>query len=77
MDYAQRRIIHHRKVWSDTEVLATSISEKTGDLHPVIWTHQYGKARVFGTTFGHANETFEDKVFLDVVINGVKWAAGK
>ena len=65
------------KVWPDTEVLATSISETTGDLHPVIWTHQYGKARVFGTTYGHANETFEDKVFLDVVINGVKWAAGK
>lgn len=62
------------KVWPDTEVLATSISEKTGDLHPVIWTHKYGKARVFGTTYGHANETFEDKVFLDVVINGVKWA---
>lgn len=65
------------KVWPDTEVLATSVSEKTGDLHPVIWTHTYGKARVFGTTYGHANETFEDKVFLDVVINGLKWAAGK
>ncbi|MEZ6128750.1 MAG: ThuA domain-containing protein [Planctomycetaceae bacterium] len=65
------------KVWPDTEVLATSVSEKTGDLHPVIWTHQYGKARVFGTTYGHANETFEDKVFLDVLINGIQWAAGR
>ncbi len=65
------------KVWPDTEVLATSVSEKTGDLHPVIWAHTYGKARVFGTTYGHANETFEDKVFLDVVINGLKWAAGR
>ena len=65
------------KVWPDTKVLATSVSEKTGELNPVIWTHKYGKARVFGTTYGHANETFEDKVFLDVVINGIKWAAGK
>lgn len=63
------------KVWPDTQVLATSVSEKTGELHPVIWAHEYGKARVFGTTYGHSNETFEDKVFLDVVINGVKWAA--
>lgn len=65
------------KAWPNMEVLATSVSEKTSDLHPVIWTNTYGKARVFGTTFGHANETFEDKVFLDVVINGLKWAAGK
>ncbi len=65
------------KVWPNTEVLATSVSEKTGDLHPVIWTNTYGKSRVFGTTYGHSNETFEDKVFLDVVINGVKWAAGR
>ncbi|MEZ6126120.1 MAG: ThuA domain-containing protein [Planctomycetaceae bacterium] len=65
------------KVWPHTEVLATSVSEKDGKLHPVIWAHQYGKARVFGTTYGHANETFEDKVFLNVVINGLKWAAGK
>ena len=65
------------QVWPNTEVLATSISEKTDKMHPVIWTNTYGKARVFGTTYGHANETFEDKVFLDVVINGVKWAAGR
>ena len=65
------------KVWPNTKVLATSVSEKTGDLHPVIWTNQYGKARVFGTTYGHANETFQDDVFLDVVINGLKWAAGE
>lgn len=65
------------KVWPNTEVLATSISEKTEKVHPVIWANTYGKARVFGTTYGHSNETFEDKVFLDVVINGLKWAAGK
>ncbi len=65
------------KVWPNTEVLAVSVSEKTGDAHPVMWTNNYGKSRVFGTTYGHANETFQDKVFLDVVINGLVWAAGK
>lgn len=64
------------KVWPETEVLATSVSEKDGKLHPVIWVHKYGKARVFGTTYGHSNETFEDKVFLDVIMNGIVWAAG-
>jgi len=65
------------KVWPNTEVLATSVSEKTEKLHPVIWTNKYGKARVFGTTYGHGNDTFKDRVFLDVVVNGVKWAAGR
>jgi len=63
------------KIWPDTEVLAFSISEKTGENQPVIWTHKFGKGRVFGTTFGHSNETFEDPVFLTMVINGIVWAA--
>lgn len=65
------------KVWPNTKVLATSKSEKTGESHPVFWTNRYGKARVFGTTYGHSNATFEDKVFLDTVTNGALWAAGK
>ena len=65
------------KVWPKTKVLASSISEKTGDLHPVLWTNQYGKARVFGTTYGHSNETFADPVFLNALTRGIQWAAGR
>jgi len=65
------------KVWPKTTVLASSVSEKTGKLHPVFWTNQYGKARVFGTTYGHSNETFGDKVFLDALTKGVQWSAGR
>lgn len=65
------------KVWPNTKVLATSISEKTGDLHPVFWTNTYGKARVFGTTYGHSNATFSDETFLNTVIRGVQWSAGR
>ena len=65
------------KVWPGTTVLATSKSEKTGESHPVFWTNQYGKARVFGTTYGHSNETFEDIVFLEALTSGTLWAAGK
>jgi type 1 glutamine amidotransferase len=60
-----------------TKVLATSISERSKKAHPVIWTNQYGKARVFGTTYGHSNGTFSDKVFLDTVVRGIQWAAEK
>lgn len=64
-----------KKVWPNTKVLATSVSEKTGKLQPVMWTNRYGKSRVFGTTYGHSNATFEDEVFLKCVVNGIVWAA--
>jgi len=65
------------KVWPNTRVLATSVSEQDGKTYPVIWTSKYGKARIFGTTFGHSDEMFKDDVFLEVLSRGVIWAAGK
>ena len=63
------------KTWPNTKVLAKSTSEKNGKSYPVIWTNAYGKARVFGTTFGHSNETFQDPTFLKLVVQGTVWAA--
>ncbi|MBI3878769.1 MAG: ThuA domain-containing protein [Verrucomicrobia bacterium] len=65
------------KLWPKAKALATSKSEKDGNDYPVIWTNQYGKARVFGTTYGHSDETFRDPVFLEYLSRGVLWAAGK
>lgn len=64
------------KVWPRTRVLATSVSEKDHQAYPVIWTHRYGRARVFGTTYGHSDATFSDPVFLEYVSRGIAWAAG-
>lgn len=63
--------------WPKTKVLATSVSEKDGSSHPVLWTNEYGKARVFGTTYGHSNETFADKNFRRALVQGIRWSAGK
>ena len=63
------------KMWPSATALATSTSEKTSKAHPVIWTNQYGDARVFGTTYGHSNKTFEDQIFLDLLVRGTVWAA--
>lgn len=63
------------KLWPNAEVLATSKSERNGEEHPVMWTNKYGKARVFGTTYGHSNDTFSDPVFLRTVVRGTIWAA--
>lgn len=64
------------KVWPNTTVLAESASENDGVKQPVFWTNQFGKARVFGTTYGHSNETFSDAVFLRTLLLGIQWAAG-
>jgi len=68
-------VIEH--VWPETTVLATSTSEKDQKTHPVFWTNRYGKARVFGTTYGHSNGTFSDDVFLNTLVRGIQWSAGR
>ncbi len=65
------------KLWPNATALATSTSELDGKSYPVIWTNRYGSARVFGTTYGHSNETFEDEVFLKTLVRGSMWAAGQ
>jgi type 1 glutamine amidotransferase len=64
-------------LWPDAKALASSVSAENGKTYPVIWTSQYGKARVFGTTWGHGEETWRDPVFLTYVSHGVLWAAGR
>lgn len=66
-----------KKVWPNTVPLVTGKSEKNGAVHPGFWVSTYGKARVFGTTFGHSNAMWDDAVFLDTVTRGILWAAGR
>ncbi|SRR6266542_1402697 len=65
------------KLWPNAKALATSVSEQDGKTYPVAWINQYGKTRVFGTTFGHSDDTFRDPVFLTYASRGVLWAAGR
>lgn len=64
-------------VWPKATPLATSNSEKDHRSHPCFWINEYGKSRVFGTTYGHSNETFDDKSFQLALVRGTLWAAGK
>ncbi len=57
--------------------LAKAYGEETKKDHNVIWLNTYGKAKVFGTTMGHANATMCDPVYLDLVTRGLLWATGK
>ena len=65
------------KLWPKARALATSRSEKDGKDHPVIWVNDYHGTRVFGTTYGHGNVTWEDPTFIALVSRGTLWAAGR
>jgi uncharacterized protein len=65
------------KLWPKARALATSTSEADGKDYPVIWTNDYHGTRVFGTTYGHGNATWEDPVFIGIVSRGLLWAAGR
>ncbi len=65
------------KTWPGVTVLATSTSEITGAEHPAIWVNDYHGTRVFGTTYGHSDETFLDPVFRDLLARGFLWALGR
>ena len=65
------------KVWDTAKPLAEAMSRDRNANQTVIWTNQYGKARVFGTTIGHYTHTVETPQFLDLVTRGTLWAAGK
>jgi type 1 glutamine amidotransferase len=65
------------KLWPKAKALATSVSEKDGKEYPVFWVNDYHGTRVFGTTYGHGNVTWQDPVFLAVVSRGIFWAAGR
>ncbi len=44
------------------------------DPQPVIWVNQCGDGKVFGTSLGHHNETVGSDEFLNMIVEGIKWA---
>lgn len=65
------------KTWPNAMPLAEVFGEETKQKHPVIWLNTVNGTRVFVTTLGHANETVESAVYLDLVARGLLWACGK
>jgi len=63
-------------LWPHCKPLATAYSPEEKKDQIVIWTNTYKKARVFGTTLGHHNETMLDEKWLDTVARGLLWATG-
>jgi type 1 glutamine amidotransferase len=67
---------------SNVQVLLTA-DESTyqggtmGANHPMSWCHVYDGGRAFYTALGHTVESYRDTMFLEHVMQGVKWASGR
>jgi len=65
------------KFWPASTALATAVSPEDQKEYPLAWASDYGGTRVFGTTLGHGNDTWNDPTFQDLLVRAVKWAANK
>ncbi|MEZ6057943.1 MAG: ThuA domain-containing protein [Planctomycetaceae bacterium] len=65
------------KEWPGCTPLAKAYGVDTKKDHTVIWTNEYSKARVFGISLGHHNETMNTEEWLGVTSRGLLWACGK
>ncbi len=61
----------------DSHPLLEATSPIDGRTHVVAWTHQYGSARVFGTTLGHDSKTAESSEYRELLANSVLWVCGR
>jgi uncharacterized protein len=43
---------------------------------PSTWAQQYGKGRSFYTSMGHRPEVWNNPVFQQILVGGLRWAAG-
>ena len=72
---------NYKDINPDLKVLA-KLDERTyeggenGENHPIIWYHEYDGGRAFYTGGGHTKESFEDPVFMQHLLGGIKYAMG-
>jgi type 1 glutamine amidotransferase len=43
--------------------------------HPLVWTNQYGKGRVYCFTLGHGPDTLQYDAVTSLLVRGAEWAA--
>lgn len=65
------------KLWPKAKAVATAVSPEDQKEYALAWVNEYGGTRVFGTTLGHGNETWQDPIFQDLLVRGFKWAINR
>jgi type 1 glutamine amidotransferase len=65
------------KFWPGARTIASAVSPEDQKEYPLAWTHDYNGTRIFGTTLGHGNDTWNDPVFQDLMVRAFKWALNR
>ncbi|CAN5462274.1 hypothetical protein BH23VER1_BH23VER1_22760 [soil metagenome] len=73
----QGELYNIEKLWPGCTPLAEGKGDEKQKANTCIWVNEYGKARVFGTTIGHHNETMLTDEYLGLITRGFLWAAGR
>ncbi|HTV24928.1 MAG TPA: ThuA domain-containing protein [Polyangiaceae bacterium] len=47
-----------------------------GDDHPIAWYHEFDGGRAWYTALGHRQELYQDPLFTQHLLGGIRWAAG-
>lgn len=45
-----------------------------GDDHPIAWCHEYDGGRAWYTGGGHTKESYDERLFREHVLGGIRWA---
>ncbi len=74
-------LYNYKKISEDINVIlrldeSTYEGGANGDFHPIAWYHEFEGGRAFYTGLGHTKESYTDSLFLDHVLQGIKFAMG-
>lgn len=53
---------------------ATQKARRPDGDFPIVWTKSYGKGRVFSSSFGHPDASWDDPKVQQLYLEGIKWA---
>jgi hypothetical protein len=56
---------------------ATYSGGTMGPHHPITWCHEFDGGRAWYTAMGHSSESFVEPLFLNHLLGGILWAAGR
>lgn len=48
-----------------------------GEDHPIAWYHVFDGGRAWYTGMGHTEASYEEPLFLEHLLGGIRWAAGR
>ncbi len=73
---------HFKKLNPDVNVLMDIDEEsyqqtKPMGYHPMAWYHDYDGGRAFYTAGGHTSESYQEELFLQHILEGIKYAIGE